>query len=141
MNGPLASHLVLLSDLTEWKPGDKVRFLGCVETYDTRTGTLIMKHFFPKSAPLIFAYVDINLVLETIKSSDMQVGAWVNVIGCITSSTDIIAENGKKVEAKSNHEKVHVQSTILWPAGELQLDVYEKAMEKRKRIEALMSPK
>ena len=90
----------------------------------------------------MIALVDLNLVLEGLKREDIQVGAWVNVIGYVGG----VARDGgtaKKIFARGNKEgvkdmdsetlKVDVKAVMLWGAGGVRLGEYEKALEERLR--------
>ncbi|KAF1836516.1 hypothetical protein BDW02DRAFT_566945 [Decorospora gaudefroyi] len=117
MSGPVPSNLVLLSDLARSAPGTKVRFLGCVDEYIVQTATLRLKHHFPVSRPPVVANLDIEHVLDRIKHHDIEVGTWLNVIGY--------------VERRQEAAGVFVQAIAVWDAGNVDLDAYEKAVEKR----------
>ncbi|KAF1937118.1 hypothetical protein EJ02DRAFT_357590 [Clathrospora elynae] len=116
MSGPVPSNLVLLSGLAKCAPGTKVRFLGCVDEYMVKTATLRLKHDYPVSSQPTVAHVDIEHVLERIKSHEMDVGTWLNVIGYV--------ERGKP-------RRVFVQAVAVWDAGNVDLAAYEAAAEKR----------
>ncbi|PSN72506.1 hypothetical protein BS50DRAFT_630529 [Corynespora cassiicola Philippines] len=117
MSGPVASNLVFLGDLAGCKAGTKVRFLGCVDGYVVHTATLRLRHEYPYSNPHAVANVDITNVLEQIKRDDMDVGAWVNVLGEV--------EHRKETG-------IFVQATAVWSAGIVDLEAYQKAVEARK---------
>ncbi|CAO2650011.1 Nn.00g013030.m01.CDS01 [Neocucurbitaria sp. VM-36] len=117
MSGPVASNLVLLTDLGECEPGTKARFLGCVEEYIAKTATLRLKHDYPASSPPVIANVDIEHVLEQVKRQELDVGTWINVIGYVERRK----ENG-----------IYVQAVVVWDAGNVDLSAYEKAVAKRK---------
>jgi hypothetical protein len=61
--------------------------------------------------------LDIEHVLERIKRIEMDVGAWINVIGYVERRKD---------------KGVFVQAVAIWDAGNVDLGAYEKAVEKRK---------
>ena len=67
--------------------------------------------------------MDINLLLETLKSSTTRIGEWVNVIGYIT-----------KQECKQGNDTTKalydtsLQAIVYWSAGALNLDEYEKTV-------------
>ncbi|KAK8153002.1 CST complex subunit Ten1 [Phyllosticta citrichinensis] len=117
MNGPTPSQLILLSDLRSMDKATKVRFLGCVERYDVTKGILILKHAYPTILPPIDAYVNVEHALESAHSTDLQTGAWVNIVGYVGTKS---------------RDKVHVQAIMMWAAGPLKLDEYEKAVDARK---------
>ncbi|KAI4942689.1 hypothetical protein J4E91_009858 [Alternaria rosae] len=117
MSGPIASNLVLLSDLPACAQGTKVRFLGCIDEYVTKTATLRLKHNYPISDLPVIANLDIEHVLERIKELNVDVGTWLNVIGYIE---------------RRKEKGVFVQAVTVWNAGNVDLKAYEKAVEARK---------
>ncbi|KAI4094805.1 MAG: hypothetical protein LQ344_002051 [Seirophora lacunosa] len=130
--GPLPTRLVLLADLPSLCPGEKVRFLGCVTGYSALTGALTLQHAYPctPAKPCPTAIVDVNLLLSTLKGTDTQVGAWVNVMGYVQHLT---GEGGVKgQEKRSGRRSAKVQAMMLWSAGGVKLGEYEKAVEMRK---------
>ncbi|KAI6248550.1 hypothetical protein HI914_03514 [Erysiphe necator] len=121
-NGPVPSRLTLLSDLPKFPPASKVRFLGCVTKYSHREATLTLEHNYPPGASLR-VQVDIRLLLETIQSTQCQIGSWVNVIGYIESAPN------KTIPTTSKAGSIYVQGIILWSTGPSKIDWYEKALE------------
>ncbi|KAF2871611.1 CST complex subunit Ten1 [Massariosphaeria phaeospora] len=117
MSGPLPSHLVLLSELATCEPGQKVRFLGCIEEYITRTATLRLKHDYPPSSSPYVANVNIAHVLERIKRHELEVGSWINIIGSME---------------RRKEKGIYVQAIAVWDAGNMDLDAYQKAVDKRR---------
>ncbi|KAF2475364.1 uncharacterized protein BDR25DRAFT_213385 [Lindgomyces ingoldianus] len=117
MSGPLPSRLVLLSELEKCALGEKVRFLGCVDEYVVKSATLCLKHPYPGPSPPKIARVNIDHVLESVKSCEIDVGSWLNVIGY--------------VEARMSHG-VGVQAVTVWSAGNVDLDMYQRAVDVRK---------
>ncbi|KAL7937018.1 CST complex subunit Ten1 [Trichoderma chlorosporum] len=113
--GPVPSQLRLLSQLKEAPLGDKVRFLGCVISYDTATACLSLGHMYPPGTNEVVR-VDLGLVLETIQSGATQVGQWVNVVGYITEGIESL---------------VQVQALLLWPTGPLDIGRYEKSLQEQ----------
>ncbi|KAJ8116200.1 hypothetical protein OPT61_g2309 [Boeremia exigua] len=117
MSGPVASNLVLLSDLKTTEQGTKVRFLGCVDEYVVQAATLRLKHNYPAARFAEIANVDVVHVLERIKTHEMEVGAWINVIGYVE---------------RRKEKGVYVQAIAVWSAGNVDLSAYEKAVEAKK---------
>ena len=83
---------------------------------------------------MVTACVDVNLVLENLKREDMQVGAWLNVVGYVEGvgktesqgrSKDGVMNGGQEVM------RVKVKAVMLWSAGALDLGKYERALEGR----------
>ncbi|KAL8862678.1 MAG: hypothetical protein Q9178_001176 [Gyalolechia marmorata] len=141
-HGPLPTRLIFLSDLSSCSHGEKVRFLGCVSQYNPSTGTLDLQHAYPASSAAnscVTAAVDVNLLLETLKHTDTQVGEWVNVMGYVQG---VGKQNGGKKGARrgmehetSQGEIVKVQAVMLWSAGGLKVWEYENALDMRKTME------
>jgi hypothetical protein len=88
-----------------------------VDEYVIQTATLRLKHNYPAASSAAVANVEIVHVLERIKSHEMQVGAWIHVIGY----TERRKERG-----------LFVQAIAVWDAGNLDLSAYEEAVEARK---------
>ncbi|KAL9611569.1 MAG: hypothetical protein Q9167_003788 [Letrouitia subvulpina] len=124
-NGPLPTTLVFISDLQSITPGEKVRFLGCVNGYDASTGTLTVHHAYPPPPhKCAVALVDVNILLSTLKSTDTQTGEWINVIGYV-----------QEREVELGNKEVRVQAIMLWSAGSIKLTDYEEAVKERKKAE------
>ncbi|KAF4630777.1 hypothetical protein G7Y89_g7353 [Cudoniella acicularis] len=128
-NGPIPTRLALLSDLRTFPPGSKVRFLGCVTNYSTNAATLTLEHDHPQGQSLK-ALVNVKLLLETIKSHETRVGEWVNVIGYINPEAKSVLSKEK--------DGVTVQALVLWSTGSLDLQGYERSLERQNldKIEA-----
>lgn len=123
-----------------------------VQEYDVPSATLVLKHRYPVSADdrnrtapagvAVTARVNIEHVLESLKSEDLQVGAWVNVVGYVqrerrsrsrrrgTAGTATACREGGGMRRGSK-----VQAVMLWSAGAVKLDAYERAVELRKQSE------
>lgn len=71
-------------------------------------------------------------MLSTLKSTDIQRGAWLNVIGYVNDRlTGLKRGNGERIVID-----ITVQAVLLWPAGGVRLGEYEKVLaEKRKKSE------
>ena len=136
-NGPLPSTLTFLSSLPTTPIGSKVRFLGCVTQYALSSAILSLEHDYPCShASTTVALVDVNLLLESLKREDTQVGAWVNVIGYVEG----VVGDGRVVELGEGNGlstggarivEVKVKAVMLWSAGGVRIGEYEKALEER----------
>lgn len=92
---------------------------GSVDEYVVQTATLRLKHNYPTASFAEIANVDIIHVLESIKSHEMEVGTWINVIGYVE---------------RRKEEGVFVQAITVWDAGAVDLTSYEKAVEARKAV-------
>jgi hypothetical protein len=92
---------------------------GSVDEYVVKNATLRLKHNYPISDPPLIVNVDVELILELIKRHEVDVGTWLNVIGHVQ---------------QRNEKGVFVQAVAVWDAGNVDLDAYQKAAEKRKQM-------
>lgn len=82
------------------------------------------------------AWVDVHLLLSTLKPTDTQRGGWVNVVGYVggrttTSNPDSRARMARPDEVVG----VKVQAIMLWSAGDVKLGEYEKTLAERKHVQ------
>ncbi|KAJ4165785.1 hypothetical protein LMH87_007401 [Akanthomyces muscarius] len=112
--GPLPSELCLLSSLPSRKIDDKVRFLGCVTAYSTITACITLGHLYPRGTNVAVT-VNVELLLETLASEATRTGEWVNVIGY--------------VKGVVGREAAAVQALMVWPAGPMDIQQYEAALD------------
>ena len=87
--------------------------------------------------------MDVSLLLEGLKREDIQVGAWVNVIGYVEGiSSDKIGSEHRLMDREkgrhaSHHDemiRVKVKAVMLWSAGALKTGEYERALEERLQV-------
>jgi hypothetical protein len=90
-----------------------------VDEYAVKTATLRLKHNYPTSTPHIVANVNADHVLEQVKRQELDVGSWLNVMGYVEQRKE---------------KGVFVQAVTIWSAGNVDVEAYEKAIEKRKQI-------
>ncbi|TVY86350.1 hypothetical protein LAWI1_G006430 [Lachnellula willkommii] len=126
-NGPVPTTLTLLSELPKFVPGAKVRFLGCITNYSTKTATLTLEHNYPPGRTLR-ALVSIDLILNTMKSHETRIGEWVNVMGYIQAESQpkhpVVKDSG-----------VPVQAIVLWSSGSFNLQTYERSLDQQRTSE------
>ena len=94
------------------------------------------------SLSTVLAWVDVNLLLENMKREDLEIGAWVNVIGYLGG----VSEEGgnwkagrsqaqqagdKRSGVRARVVKVEVQAVMLWSAGAIKIADYERALGER----------
>lgn len=96
-----------------------------VEDYNIKTDELLLQHKSPPQGPKITASVNISLVRESIKSSVLQSGAWVNVVGYVENENSL-------TKTPRGDVKVKLQAIMLWDTVALNLAEYEKAVQARK---------
>lgn len=92
--------------------------LRSVDEYVVGKATLRLKHQYPGSEAHKIANVDIQHLLETVKRHEIDVGAWINVIGYI--------------ERQTEKKGICVQAVAIWDAGNVDLDAYYNSVVKRK---------
>ena len=99
-----------------------------VTLYTIATGVLSLVHTARGQAINdIVAEVDLDLLLSTVKSTDTQIGEWINVIGYVEDADGIlgISRAGRKTTI------VKVRAIMLWSAGAIRLRQYELALHDR----------
>ena len=145
---PLPTKLVFLYELRELPLEEKVRFLGwymirylgvntaeltarSVTEYDESTAYLVVKHHYPPKSPKPAAtLVDVNLLLESLKPSDLQIGSWINVFGYVRRSKRDKATSGESGRKKSTtvSSRMIVQATMIRSAGTVNIGEYERVV-------------
>ncbi|KAI9643409.1 hypothetical protein NHQ30_008028 [Ciborinia camelliae] len=125
-SGPVPSKLTLLADLQQFSPGDKVRFLGCVTSYNKNSAVLTLEHNFPVGNG-IKASVDVQLLLSNLKSHETRIGEWVNIVGYIVELT-----GQQNITERLPGIEISIQAIVLWSSGPIQLDAYERSLMPRR---------
>lgn len=72
--------------------------------------------------------VDVRLLLETLRREETAVGEWVNVVGYVLGREDEAHAVKSVVEAVV---VVRLQAVLLWSAGPVRLEEYERAVRER----------
>ncbi|KAJ9654329.1 hypothetical protein H2198_006627 [Neophaeococcomyces mojaviensis] len=133
-NAPVASKHIFLHQLSDQQANAKVRFLCCIVDYDDEKGCLTVEHKYPRNvsgAYVTTATIDVNLVLETAKSN-LKEGVWLNVIGYVQDA----GNKGRRQSNLGRRSSVmntllpHVQAVLVWDAGALHVDQYERILKK-----------
>lgn len=94
------------------------------------------------------------MVLEGLKREDTQVGAWINVVGYVEEvlregsrrgqrqrqgqgqgKTVLATGKGEEVGEGSRMVRVRVQAIMLWNAGGVKIEGYERTLEERLELE------
>lgn len=128
-NEPLPSRRCILGELP-FHHGEKVRFLGCVTSYNTHDAILSLGYGL--NGPRVSASVDVKLVLESLKPEHVEVGQWVHVIGYVTDGS-IITTRSLQSQGSSN---ATVQALIIWTAEDLDISLYEESFAADKKDDA-----
>ncbi|KKZ59872.1 hypothetical protein EMCG_05335 [[Emmonsia] crescens] len=138
--GPLPTTRAFLSEIPRLPTGSKIRFLGCVSSYNISTGHLILEHNYPiTSRPIPSISVDVTLVLESLKATDLQVGAWLNVLGYIrerlSPKTLPSADPNSAPSANRNSSpsvaarSIYVEAVMIFSTGAIHLGEYERVLQ------------
>lgn len=131
-NGPVPSKHIFIHQISDQELNAKVRFLSCVVDYDHKTGRLVVEHDYTRGTSkksLTKAIVDINMVLEGMNLDLLQPGSWINVIGYVRSRSMPTARRSSTSRRKAMVELPEIQAVLVWSAGAVQVDKYEKTME------------
>jgi hypothetical protein len=88
-----------------------------VNQYHESTAMLSLFHDFPSIQNRHTVQIDISQLLDTFQHENLQIGAWLNVIGYITPST--------------SRSRSKVQAILVWSAGAINLQHYETALVSR----------
>lgn len=92
--------------------------------YDEQKGHLLVEHAYPSTgSPIPTAHIDVNVVLETTKPSTLQDGTWINVMGYLRRVASRDSMNHKNLPPPL------VQAVLIWNAGGIDVEEYEKAMQ------------
>ncbi|PGG97695.1 hypothetical protein GX51_07206 [Blastomyces parvus] len=145
--GPLPTTRAFLSEIPSLPTGAKIRFLGCVSSYNPSTGHLTLEHNYPirsrppsAPAPPSIA-VDINLLLESLTATDIQVGAWLNVLGYIRErrpsppNNQNNYNNNKESPAATaatgavGTRSIYIEAVMVFSADAVQLGEYERVLQ------------
>ena len=106
-----------------------------IEQYDPSRGSVSLKHNYPSSSTPVVAEVHLDHVLESITSTTTQIGTWLNVVGFISRDEDAGCQDVQAQPKKGGRpmlKVVTVDAVMVWDAGSIKLDTYEKALEARK---------
>ncbi|PNY23098.1 Uncharacterized protein TCAP_06954 [Tolypocladium capitatum] len=122
--GPVPSQLCLLWSLPDRPVGEKVRFLGCVTSYSTASASLMVGHRHPRGTNVVVS-VNVELMLEMLRSELTRIGEWVNVIGYVTARP----EDPAAMFGGEDVPSAYIQALLIWPTGPLDIQQYEKSFE------------
>ncbi|OQN95655.1 hypothetical protein B0A48_18179 [Cryoendolithus antarcticus] len=116
---PQASQLVLLSQVAGMSEGSKVRFLGCVSSYDVPSATLIFEDHAAISRRST-VLVNVDGITSTLNAELTQIGALLNVVGYV--------DHRSVVNASEKKSSANVNALMIWSAGAVKVDEYETAV-------------
>jgi Telomere capping, CST complex subunit len=100
-----------------------------VTNYEINTGILLLEHAYPIDIHQVPAVkVDINLILESANSLDLQTGAWLNVIGYVVRQSPKLWEPPRLNSDAPKLGLNMVQALVIWSAGALRIGDYERTL-------------
>jgi len=99
-----------------------------VTAYSTKSAVLRLEHSFPSTSEPVAALVDVRLVLERLGADETRVGEWVNVLGYVAPMP---ADAKGKRTPNLRASQVPVQALLLWSAGSLNVQDYERRFVER----------
>ena len=107
--------------------------------YEIRSAYLHVEHrCLPDPTPSLSNAVEITQVLETVKSTDLQAGSWLNVIGYVRRSP---ARKNKRKRAEEPAPtllpQILVQAILIWNAGAVSLFEYERTLSRQQEARKL----
>lgn len=134
-HGPPPSKHVFLSQIHKLPDLLKIRFLGCVVSYDVSRGVLRLRHD-QSSADLCEVDVDITHVLGSITSpACLFPGYWLNVIGYVQRPSRRRKRNTAPPTPTSSTTQTTVQAVLVWDATALRIQAYERALADKQAVE------
>lgn len=97
------------------------------------SGILTLQYRHPAQGSChVVALVDVTLVLRTLKSDQVRIGEWVNVIGYVTAVSSLPARKGSRgnealqVRAQT---QVHIRALLIWSSGPLDTQRYNESLD------------
>jgi hypothetical protein len=122
-----------------------------VSKYDVSRGILILEHNYASGQSLSSSNrrkveVDINLLLAGLKYTDVQVGAWLNVLGYVRHRSALETETElektgdrpRRRDARQSVPAIYIDAVMMLSAGSIRVGEYERvltdAQEAERRI-------
>ncbi|KAF7512757.1 hypothetical protein GJ744_000324 [Endocarpon pusillum] len=134
-HGPLPSRHIFLHEIAKQPTATKVRFLGCVASYDVLTALLVLEHAYPQDLPQVpRVSVDLSLVLESLRPDQLQSGTWLNIIGYVSKCAP--TKNRVPVPGRMSMGtgRSSIQALVVWNAGALRIGDYEKILSQQQNM-------
>lgn len=85
--------------------------------------------------------MDITLLLETIKAEDLQVGAWLNVIGYVRQDEDEERQRQRHRKdqttssSSSSSSAIYVEAVMIFSAGAVNIGEYERILRDAQEVD------
>jgi telomere-capping CST complex subunit Ten1 len=101
--------------------------LYSVTRYDVSAGRLILEHGYPTNLKRPATVpVDINLLLETIKANEIQVGSWLNVLGYVREQAP--QQNDSRALVPETEGSIYIEAVMVFSAGAIHVGDYERIL-------------
>ncbi|OXV05674.1 hypothetical protein Egran_06558, partial [Elaphomyces granulatus] len=101
--------------------------LYSVTRYDVSAGRLILEHGYPTNLKRPATVpVDINLLLETIKANEIQVGSWLNVLGYVREQAP--QQNDSRALVPEAGGSIYIEAVMVFSAGAIHVGDYERIL-------------
>lgn len=107
--------------------------------YEVTKAHLHVEHPHPQDADdKPSTAVEINHVVATIKSTELQAGSWLNVIGYVRRSRSPKNKRKRMADAfVTSQPQVLVQAVLIWNAGAIKIADYERTLAHQQELEKL----
>ncbi|KAI6791847.1 hypothetical protein KC363_g6270 [Hortaea werneckii] len=133
MAEPRPSRLAKLDQLQDMDLGTKIRFLGCVHSYDGQGACLTLHDRYPATANHTpTAVVSVGNLLESLNHELIAVGSWINVIGYLRPLPEFLVRSADGKNSRGtkriSHPVVFVESSMIWSAGNVRTEKYDAAL-------------
>ncbi|PGH21542.1 hypothetical protein AJ80_03102 [Polytolypa hystricis UAMH7299] len=127
--GPISTKQAFLYQIPSLPAASKIRFLGCVVKYDVSAGLLTLAHNYPLKGggQPTSINVNVNLLLGLLKATDLQVGAWLNVLGYIRQPQDVSLEISNST--LSTPKSIYIEALMVISAGSIHVGEYERVLQ------------
>lgn len=133
-----------------------IRKINSVKTYDVSKGHLYLEHNYPRpkhgngtgaTESACSVPVDINATLETMRSEDLSVGAWLNVLGYVRHQRQVWQSQPPPKQRQRQQEppqneagptithSVYVDAVMVFPAGSVEIGEYERILKDLQVVE------
>ncbi|KAK4503752.1 hypothetical protein PRZ48_004667 [Zasmidium cellare] len=130
---PVPTRLVQFDQVQQQEQGTKIRFLGCVQTYQGESATLLLSgsHAISSRATRL-VHVNIEELLPSVNHELLQVGAWLNIVGYTRkaepATSSLASKSGKHARRSNRLRTTVVDAIMIWTAGAIKLDDYSSAV-------------
>lgn len=114
-------------------------------SYSSASGILtLQQHVQAHDSRSVVALVDVALVLRTLKSDQVRIGEWVNVIGYVTAVNPLPARKGSMRENETfrarDETQVRIRALLIWSSGPVDTQRYNESVDALKARCSIKAP-